>query len=112
MREDFAKEEKDTAVRVVKGLIAAADWMQANPHEAAKIANVVLRAPSEDDAYHDLLIFKYPGDFRKSMIEHERHMAEWAVSMGLFETSDPQKLVQELIYPDIIKAAAPDRTDM
>jgi hypothetical protein len=46
------------------------------------------------------------------MIEHERRLTEWAVSMGLFAASDPQKLVQELIYPDIIKAAAPDRTDM
>jgi sulfonate transport system substrate-binding protein len=112
MREDFAKDEKDTAVRVVKGLIATADWMQANPREASKIANSVLRAPTEEDVYRDLLIFKYPGDFRKSLIEHERRIAEWAISMGLFEASDPQKLVQELIYPDIIKVAAPDRTDM
>src|ERR1700730_17463839 len=54
-------------------------------------------------------LFKYTGDFRKNMIEHERRLTEWAVSMGLFAASDPQKLVQELIYPDIIKAAAPDR---
>jgi ABC-type nitrate/sulfonate/bicarbonate transport system substrate-binding protein len=112
MREDFAKGDKETAVRVVKGLIATAEWMQGNLNEAAKMANVVLRAPTEQDVYHDLQIFKYLGDFRKSMIEHERRMAEWAISMGLFEASDPQKLVQELIYPDIIKAAAPDRTDM
>jgi NitT/TauT family transport system substrate-binding protein len=112
MREDFAKTDKETAVRVVKGLIEASDWMQGNLNEAAKVANVVLRAPTEQDVYHDLQIFKYPGDFRKSMIEHERRMAEWAISMGLFEASDPQKLVQELIYPDIIKTAAPNRTDM
>jgi ABC-type nitrate/sulfonate/bicarbonate transport system substrate-binding protein len=112
MREDFAKGQKETAIRVVKGLIETADWMQGNLHEAARIANSVLRAPAEQDVYQDLQLFKYPGVFRKTMIEHERRMAEWAVSMGLFEASDPQKLVEELIYPDIIKAAAPDRTDM
>jgi len=35
MREDFAKGEKETAIRVVKGLIETADWMQGNLHEAA-----------------------------------------------------------------------------
>jgi taurine transport system substrate-binding protein len=112
MREDFAKEDKETAIRVVKGLIETADWIQANLREAARVANSVLRAPSEEDVYRDLQLFKYTGDFRKDMIDHERRMAEWAVSMGLFTTSDPSKLVQELIYPDLIRAAAPSRTDM
>jgi ABC-type nitrate/sulfonate/bicarbonate transport system substrate-binding protein len=112
LREDFAKDDKETAVRVVKGLIETADWMEANRPEAARIANSVLRAPSEDDVYRDLKLFKYPGTFRKDLIEHERRMAEWGMSMGLFPTGDPQKLVQELIYPDIIRLAAPDRTDM
>jgi len=31
MREDMAKNHKDIAVKVVKGIIAAADWMMANP---------------------------------------------------------------------------------
>ena len=112
MREDMAKNDKETAVRVVKGLIETADWMQANLREAARIANSVLRAPSEEVVYRDLQLFKYPGDFRKNLIEHELRMAEWGVSTGLFEASDPAKLVQELVYPDIIRAAAPDRTDM
>ena len=112
MREDFAKDDKETAVRVVKGLVETADWMQGHLQEAAKVANSVLRAPTDQDVYQDLRLFKYTGDFRKNMIEHERRLTEWAVSMGLFAASDPQKLVQELIYPDIIKAAAPDRTDM
>jgi ABC-type nitrate/sulfonate/bicarbonate transport system substrate-binding protein len=112
MREDFARGDKETAIRVVKGLRATADWMQVNLREAARIANSVLRAPAEDDVYRDLKLFNYTGDFRKSLIEHERGMAEWAMSMDLFPKSDPQKLVEDLIYPDIIRAAAPDRTDM
>jgi len=112
MREDFAKGEKDTAVRVVRGVIAAADWMEANRREAAKIANTVLKAPSEEAAFRELQIFKFTGEFRKSLVEHQQRLAEWAVSMGLFQTSDPKKLVEELVYPDIIKAAAPNRTDM
>jgi sulfonate transport system substrate-binding protein len=112
MREDMARNDKDTAVRVVKGLIEAADWMTANMRQAAKVANTVMKAPSEEDVYRELQIFKYPGDFRKSIIEHQRKIAEWAVALGLFQTPDPKKMVEELVYPDIIKAAAPNRTDM
>jgi ABC-type nitrate/sulfonate/bicarbonate transport system substrate-binding protein len=112
MREDFAKGDKDTAVRVVKGLIAAADWMEANRREAAKVANTVMKAPSEDQAFRELQLFKYTGEFRKSLIEHQQKLAEWAVSLGLFQAADVRKLVEELVYPDIIKAAAPNRTDM
>ena len=112
MREDFAKGDKDTAVRVVKGLIAAADWMEANRREAAKLANTVMKAPSEDQAFRELQLFKYTGEFRKSLIEHQVKLAEWAVSLGLFQAADPKKLVDELVYPDIIKLAAPNRTDM
>lgn len=112
MREDLAKTDKDTAVRIVRGLIETADWMNANLREAARAANEVLRAPSEEDAYRELQLFRYPGDFRKSLIEHMQKMAEWAVSLGLFTTPDPKKLVEELVYPDIIRAAAPQRTDM
>jgi sulfonate transport system substrate-binding protein len=46
MREDMARNHKDVAVKVVKGLIEAAAWMKANPMEAAKVANEVLHAPS------------------------------------------------------------------
>jgi ABC-type nitrate/sulfonate/bicarbonate transport system substrate-binding protein len=112
MREDFAKTEKDAAVRVVKGLIETADWMRANLREAARVANEVLRAPSEEDLHRELQIFSYPGDFRKSLIDHQVKIAEWAIALGLFQASDPRKLVEELVYPDIIRAAAPERTDM
>ena len=112
MREDFAKNNKDTAVRVVKGLVKTVEWMQTNLPEAAHVANSVLRAPSDEDVLHDLKLFTYTGDFRKSLIEHERRVAEWAMSMDLFPKSDPSVLVQQLIDPDIIRAAAPDRTDM
>jgi ABC-type nitrate/sulfonate/bicarbonate transport system substrate-binding protein len=112
MREDFARTDKDTAVRVVKGVIEAADWMRGNLREAARVANEVLRAPAEEELYRELQIFTYTGDFRKSLIEHQVRIAEWAVALGLFQSSDPRKLVDELVYPDIIRAAAPERTDM
>ena len=72
----------------------------------------MLRAQSEEDVYRELQLFTYPGDFRKSVVEHETRIAQWGASLGLFQTSDPRKLVEELVYPDLIRAAAPDRTDM
>ena len=112
MREDLARIDRDTAIKVVKGLIETAEWMNANPREAAKVANEVLRAPNEEDAYKQIQIFRWPGDFRKSVKEQEIKIAEWGAGIGLFPTKDPKGLVEQLIYPDIIRAAAPSRTDM
>lgn len=112
MREDLARNDRDTAIKVVKGLIETADWMSANLKEAATIANEVLRAPTEEDAYTQLQIFKWPGDFRKSVKEQEVKIAEWGAGIGLFPTKDPKGLVDQLVYPDVIRAAAPSRTDM
>jgi sulfonate transport system substrate-binding protein len=112
MREEMARNDKETAVKVVKGLIEASDWMSANFRDAAKVVNEVLRAPSEEEVYKQLQIFKWPGDFKKSVQEQELRIAEWGIGIGLFPAKDAKALVDEIIYPDVIKAAAPSRTDM
>jgi ABC-type nitrate/sulfonate/bicarbonate transport system substrate-binding protein len=112
MREELARNDPDTAGRVVKGLIETADWMRANLREAARVANEVLRAPSEEDAYQQLQFFKWPGEFRKTVLENELRIAQWGAGIGLFPTGDPKKLVEELVHPALVKAVAPDRTDM
>ena len=112
MREDLAKNDKDTAVKIVKALVETSDWMNANGREAARVANEVLRAPSEDDAYKQLQIFKWPADFKKAEKDLELKIAEWGISIGLFPAKDAKALVDSIIYPDIMRAAAPDRTDM
>ena len=112
MREELARNDRETAIKIVKGLIETADWMSANFRDAAKAANEVLRAPSEDEVYQQLQIFKWPGDFKKSAREQELRIAEWGVDIGLFPTKDARALVEQIIYPDLIRAAAPNRTDM
>jgi ABC-type nitrate/sulfonate/bicarbonate transport system substrate-binding protein len=111
MREDMARNQKDVAVKVVKGLIAAADWMTANPMEAAKVANEVLKAPSVEGVAQQIQYLSWPGDFRKKTVAQEVSIAEWGVGVGLFPAKDAKKLVDELVYPAIIKEAAPGRTD-
>ena len=112
MREDMAKNHKDVAVKVVKGLIAAADWMSANPLEAAKVANEVLKAPSVEEVAKQIQYLKWPGDFHRKAIDQEVSIAEWGVGIGLFPAKDAKKLVGDLVYPAIIKEAAPGRTDL
>ena len=112
MREDMAKNQKDVAVKIVKGLIAAADWMTANPLQAAQVANDVLKAPSVQAAEQQIEYLQWPGNFKKSTIANEMKIAEWGAGMGLFPTKDPKKLVDDLIDPAIIREAAPSRTDL
>jgi ABC-type nitrate/sulfonate/bicarbonate transport system substrate-binding protein len=112
MREELARNNKETAVKVVKALLETADWMNQNFREAAKVSNEVLRAPSEDEVFEQMQKLKWPGHFRKGVIDQALKIAEWGIGIGLFPAKDARKLVEELVYPDIIKAAAPDRTDM
>lgn len=111
MREEIVKNRKDVAGKVVKGLIAAAGWMTANPLEAAKVANEVLKAPSVEAVSQQIQYLSWPGDFRKKVYAQEVSIAEWGVGMGLFPAKDAKKLVDELIDPSIIKSVAPSRTD-
>lgn len=111
MREDLAKNHKDVAVKVVKGLIEAADWMKANPMDAAKAADEVLHAPSLAELSQQIQYLDWPGDFRRKVKQQELSIAEWGVGIGLFPAKDAKKLVDDLVDPSIIKEAAPDRTD-
>lgn len=111
MREEIVKTKKDLAQKTVKGLIAAAAWMSANPIEAAKLANEVLNGPSVETVSKQIQNLNWPGDFRKKVYDQELSIAEWGAEVGLFPTKDPKKLVDELIDPSIIKAVAPSRTD-
>lgn len=111
MREDMARGQPDLAVKVVKGLIAAADWITANPLEAAKVANEVLKAPSVEGVAKQIQQLSWPGDFRRKVYTQQVSIAKWGVGVGLFPTKDAKKLVDDMMYPAIIKQAAPTRTD-
>jgi ABC-type nitrate/sulfonate/bicarbonate transport system substrate-binding protein len=111
MREDMAKNHPEVAVKVVKGFIAAADWMTKNPMEAANVANEVLRAPSLDQLSQQIQSLDWPGNFKKKAYDQELSIAEWGTGIGLIPAKDPKSLVDELVYPTVIKQAAPDRTD-
>jgi ABC-type nitrate/sulfonate/bicarbonate transport system substrate-binding protein len=112
MREDMARNHKDIAVKVVKGITAAADWMMANPMEAAKAANEVLRAPSLEQLSTQIQYLDWPGTFTRKVYDQELRIAEWSAGIGLIPIKDAKSLVDELVYPAIIKEAAPNRSDL
>ena len=112
MREDLAKNNKPAAIRILKGLIAASDWISANVDAAAKVANEVLQAPAEERVASQIRNLRWPGTLKTSMVEQEIRIAEWGARTELFSTSDPRKLVQDFVYPALIKEAAPGRTDL
>ena len=112
MREDMAKNRRDVAVKVVKGVIAAADWMTANTMEAAKAANEVLHAPSLEQLSKQIQYLDWPGTFTKKVYDQELRIAEWSARIGLIPIKDAKSLVDELVYPAIIKEAASNRSDL
>ncbi|TAL90400.1 MAG: ABC transporter substrate-binding protein [Candidimonas sp.] len=111
MSEDMAKNHKPVAVKIVKGLIAAADWIRANPEGAAEVSNNVLKAPSLKELTEQIKKYQWVGDFKRKVYENEVSVAQWGAKIGLFPAKDPAQLVKDMIYPEIIKEAAPHRTD-
>jgi ABC-type nitrate/sulfonate/bicarbonate transport system substrate-binding protein len=111
MRGALAREDAETAGKIVRGLIATADWMNANLPEAAKLANEVLRAPSEEQVLDQISNIGWPGNFKRSVAEQATMIADWGIGIELFPAESGRTLVDGMIHPDIIKAVAPDRTD-
>lgn len=111
MREEMARSQKDVAVKVVRGLVAASEWMTANPMEAAKVANEVLKAPSVEAVAQQIQLLAWPGEFRKKTYDQAVSIADWGIGIGLFPAKDARRLVDDLVYPALIKEAAPSRTD-
>jgi ABC-type nitrate/sulfonate/bicarbonate transport system substrate-binding protein len=112
MREEMARNQPDVAVSVVKALIAASDALTANPLEAAKLVNETLRAPSVELLSQQIQLMTFPADFTRKVHVQQVSMAEWGAGIGLFPIKEPGRLVDELMYPAIIKKAASSRTDL
>ncbi|MHA3904961.1 ABC transporter substrate-binding protein [Castellaniella sp. WN] len=111
LHEDMIKNNRETAVKITRALIKAADWITENPRKAAEVINPVIKAPVIDELVEHIKQYKWVGDFKRSIYEDEVNVAEWGNKIGLFSASDPQSLVKGIVYPDLIKEVAPERTD-
>ncbi|WP_417277064.1 ABC transporter substrate-binding protein [Castellaniella sp.] len=111
LHEDMVKHRKDVAVKITRALVKTADWITKNPRKAAEAINPVIKAPTIDELVDHIKQYKWVGDFKRSVYDDEVNVAEWGNKIGLFSASDPQALVEAIVYPDIIKEVAPERTD-
>jgi ABC-type nitrate/sulfonate/bicarbonate transport system substrate-binding protein len=109
-REEWAREDPDSAGAAYAAVGEAMDWLNANKDEAVQLASRVFRVNAADmkiqmDGNQFLL------DTKRAHPVRIKQVAAWAKEKGYLKVDDVDKLVDDFYYPDIAKKYAPARTD-
>lgn len=109
-REEWVREDPDSAGAAYAALGEAMDWMNANMEEAVQLASRVFRVAAADMkvqmAGNQFLL-----DTKKAHPARIKEVATWAKDKGYLKVDDVGKLVDGFYYPAIAKKYAPQRTD-
>jgi ABC-type nitrate/sulfonate/bicarbonate transport system substrate-binding protein len=102
--------KRDEVANTVRALIEATNWLNdaTNRSEAADILSRVYRIP-RPDAERQLGEVVYVFDLAASFKDDIRKAADWMKTQGLIQVESTEKLVNDLLAPDILKSVAPDR---
>jgi ABC-type nitrate/sulfonate/bicarbonate transport system substrate-binding protein len=106
--ESFIKEQPETALRLLRALYDAADWVKANPKEAAQIFAKAYRGkPEEFIAITEQMNWGLRLD--GSVYDVFYDVAAWMKQTGLISVPDTNALVDGYLYPDILVKIDPSR---
>jgi ABC-type nitrate/sulfonate/bicarbonate transport system substrate-binding protein len=108
--ETAIRTKRDEVVSTVRALIEATNWLNdaSNRSEAADILSRAYRVPradSERQLSEVVYVFDLAGSFKDDI----RKAADWMKTQGLIQAESTEKLVNDLLAPDILKSVAPDR---
>jgi ABC-type nitrate/sulfonate/bicarbonate transport system substrate-binding protein len=106
--EDWVRNDPESAKAALKGLIEAHDAANANRDEAVKRAAAAMRIPPADLAGM-IACCSYKVDYTPDFAAHAREAAVWAKDKGMLKDVEPDALLKGLMYPDLLRAVAPDR---
>ena len=109
-REEWAREDADSAGATYVALGEAMDWINANPDEAAQLASRVFRVPVADMKVQ-MAGNQFVLDTKRDHPARIKEVATWAKEKGYLKVEDIGKLVDEFYYPALAQKHAPKRTD-
>lgn len=106
--EDWVKNDPESAVATMKGLVEAHDVVQSDLKAAVELAAPKMRVPV-DDLLHQVACCSYKVDYTPDFVAHATEAAEWAQGKGMLKKDDAKSILSQVMYPDVLKKAAPDR---
>ncbi len=106
--ESLVKNEPETALRLLHALYDAAEWVKANPEEAARIFTSAYRGKLEEFI---TLTKEMNWGLRLdgSVYEVFYDFAKWMKERGLLTVPDATALVDSYLYPDLLAKIDPGR---
>jgi ABC-type nitrate/sulfonate/bicarbonate transport system substrate-binding protein len=107
--ESFVKEQPETALRLLRALYDAAEWVKANPKDAALIFAKDYRGkPEEFVSITEQMNWGLRLD--KSVYDVFYDTADWMKQSQLINVPDTKTLVDGYLYPDLLTKIDPSRT--
>jgi taurine transport system substrate-binding protein len=102
--------KRDEVAKTVGALIDATNWLN-DPKNRADAADVLSRAfrVPRPDAERQLSEVVYTFDLAASFKQDIRKAADWMKAQGLIQVDSTDKLVNDLLTPDVLRSVAPDR---
>jgi ABC-type nitrate/sulfonate/bicarbonate transport system substrate-binding protein len=109
-REEWAREDPDSAGATYRAVAEAMEWVNANREEAVQLAARIFRTPVADMRVQ-MAANNYLLDTKREHPVRIKQVAAWARQRNLINVDNADRLVDEYYYPDIAKRYAPNLTD-
>jgi NitT/TauT family transport system substrate-binding protein len=109
-REEWAREDPESAGAVYRGLAESMAWINANREEATQLVSKVFKVPL-NDMRTQMNGSEFVLDTKRTQPPRIKQMANWAKTRNIIKVEDVDKFVDDFYYPDIAKKYAPELTD-
>ncbi len=109
-REEWARDDPDSAGATYVAIGETMDWMNANMEEATQLASRAFRIQPADMKIQ-MAGNQFVLDTKKAHPARIKEVASWAKEKGYLKVDDVARLVDDFYYPAIAKKYAPARTD-
>jgi len=106
--EDWVKNDPESAVATMKGLIETHDVVQSDLKAAVDLAAPKMRVPAAD-LLDQVACCTFKIDYTPDFVAHATEAAEWAQGKGMLKNEDAKSILSQIMYPDLLKKAEPDR---
>lgn len=108
---NFVKNNRDAAGKALLGLMDTVKFIREQPDEAAQIAGKAFRIAPEE-MKRQMAPLNYMVELRRAIINEYKESTRWIVGKGGATIPDVDKFWAELVDPSLLKAVAPEQTDL
>jgi NitT/TauT family transport system substrate-binding protein len=108
---NFVKTHRDLAGKALLGLMDTIKFIKENPDEAAQVAGKVFRIAPEE-MKKQMAPLNYVIELKRATIAEYKDSTRWIVGKGGATIPDVDRFWAELADPSLLKAVAPQQTDL